>query len=72
MVVACFEDCPVAREKIFAWKPVHTDALPKFRLLHPKYWEEGKGGDTDFGETDEVRPQSAILADVVSQLNVLA
>lgn len=40
MVCADFEDSSEVTEKFFHWTPVAMDDLPKFRLCHPKYWEE--------------------------------
>lgn len=40
MVVQDFDQTPDPSEKFFWWKPVHSDALPNYRLLHPIYWKE--------------------------------
>lgn len=40
MVVQDFDQTPDPAEKFFWWKPVHSDALPPYKLLHPIYWKE--------------------------------
>lgn len=70
MVVACFEDCPNAREKIFSWKPVHTDGLPAFRLCHPIYWDKNEEMESAFREVP-VKPDELVLRDVVTELSSL-
>lgn len=40
MVCCDFEDSSNPQEKFYSFKPVHMKMLPKFRLCHPKYWED--------------------------------
>lgn len=42
MLLACFEDTASPQEKIFWWVPKCTDELGKFKLCHPKYWEQSE------------------------------
>ena len=70
MVVADYEDTIEPAEKLFWWVPVHTDALPAFRLCAPEYWQEG-GADALESEGARGAGPRPVLRDPVDALDEL-
>lgn len=67
MVVEDFDQSPTPQEKFFYWKPVHSDALPPYRLLHPAYWKE-KPRQAEIADADGTKPAGpSHPADVLDQ-----
>lgn len=60
LVIQDFEQTAEPTEKFFWWKPLHSDALPNYKLLHPIYWKEVRTGRGEVGKSKGAHPADVL------------